>query len=140
MLWERSDFFVPELYDSRVKSSRVYRECQRNFLKNELRYKERECLRVEKLRENLQQVLKSTVSILDYNHLIHYSDKFNEKKMNSILATHKKKLYKLGYTDDIKLEPDKVLFNLASTVLSDVEKSALSKGLKFVLRPNKLSF
>ena len=85
--------------------------------------RERECLRVEKLRQNLEQVLKSTVSILDYNHLIHYSVKFNEKKMNSILATHKKKLYKLGYTDDIKLEPDKILFNLSSRVLSYGEKN-----------------
>ena len=36
------------VYDNRIKSSRVYRECQRNFLRNELQYKERECLRVDK--------------------------------------------------------------------------------------------
>ena len=60
--------------------------------------------------------------------------------MVSILATHKKKLRKLGFTEDGELEPDKVLFNLSSRVLTDVEKRVLSKGLKFVLPPKKLSF
>ena len=59
--------------------------------------------------------------------------------MDSILATHKKKLYELGYTDDIKIEPDKVLFHL-SRDLSDVEKSELRKGLKLSLEKYLLTF
>jgi len=46
----------------------------------------------------------------------------------------------LGFTEDGELEPDKVLFNLSSRVLTEVEKRVLSKGLKFVLPRKKLSF
>ena len=69
---------------------------KRNFLKNELQHKEKECLSVDKFRVNLQQVVcrMSSMSFLDYNHLLHYSDRFSEKKMVSILATHEKKLRK----------------------------------------------
>ena len=55
------------------------------------------------------------------------------------VATHKKKLRKLGYKEIEFLSPDEVIFNYSSRVLTPTEKSVLSKGLKFVLPPKKLS-
>ena len=37
------------------------------------------------------------------------------------------------------LSPDKVIFNFSSRVLTDIEKLVLSKRLKFVLPPRKMS-
>ena len=39
-----------------------------------------------------------------------------------------------------KHDPDKVIHNFSSYILSDIEKSILCKGLNFALPPRKLKF
>ena len=60
-------------------------------------------------------------------------------KISGIFSTPKKKLSNLGYKDNELLSPGKVIFNFSSRVLTDIEKLVLSKGLKFVLPPKKMS-
>ena len=59
-----------------------------------------------------------------------------------IFTVHKKKLYNLGYfeRDRDTNDPDQVIHNFSSYVLSDVEKSLLAKGLNFSIPPKKLNF
>ena len=54
-------------------------------------------------------------------------------------SVHLKKLGKLGYSIIKELEPGKVLFNYSPRVLTPIEESVLSKGLKFTIPPTKLS-
>ena len=52
----------------------------------------------------------------------------------------KYKLRDLGYVDDDNIPTDKVIFNFSDIILTDVEKKALSKGLKYNFPPRRLNF
>jgi hypothetical protein len=127
------------VYNERVKSSGAYRDSQKRFLKEEIHFKEKESKQMASRVLRLQKDLRGTTSFFDYTHLWNLIEKSTAGKISGVLAIQRKKLYKLGYTDEDKLSPDKVLFNLSSRVLNDTEKSLLSKGLKFVLPPKRLT-
>ena len=133
------NFLYFKMYDERVKSSNVYREAQKMFLQDEIRHKVKELSRLDSKRIKLKSDLRVTTSFFDYTHLTNLIEVSTTGKISGVLATHRKKLYRLGYTDEDKLSPDKVLFNLSSRVLTPTEKSLLSKGLKFVLPPKRLT-
>ena len=126
-------------YKPGLKSSRIYKATQKQFLQNEIKDKERELKQWDSTRKKLEQDLRHSVSFFDHIHLAHLADAASSGKVAGFITTHKKKLRKLGYKEPDFLSPDKVIFNYSSRVLTPIEKSVLSKGLKFVLPPKKLS-
>ena len=88
-----------------------------------------------------QYNLSNNISYLDWICLKCYVDKSIEKHKIQIQAIHKKKLSNLGANTSIApLDPNKVIFNLSSRILTTKEKNLLAYGLNFNLPIFKLDF
>ena len=92
--------------------------------------------------KTLKSELVRTLSLVDYTHVISLFSRSNDAILTKCQEVHKKKLYSLGYFERDKdaNDPEQVIHNFSSYVLSDDEKSLLSKGLNFALPPKKLNF
>ena len=65
----------------------------------------------------------------------------NDKKLKNQQNTHCKKLFNLGIeSSKTSHEPQKLIFNYPSHVLTESEKSLLCKGQNFAIPPNKFEY
>ena len=65
----------------------------------------------------------------------------NDKKLKNKQDINSKKLFKLGIdSSKTSYDPEKVIFNYSSHVLTESEKSLLCKGLHFAIPPDKLEY
>ena len=130
-----------KLYRKELRNTRLYRDFQKQVLKNEIETKRKLLKKNEVLLSNKLEDLKSSVSWLDSVHLVNFVNQTNNNNVHNIRAIHRRKLINLGFDCEFeKLEPDKLIFNLSSRVLTNAEKEALSFGLKFAFPPKKLDF
>ena len=92
--------------------------------------------------KKLKDELALTISLVDFTHIISIFGRSNDAVLSKCQQVHKNKLYALGYFEKDKEtnDPDQVIHNLSSYVLTDVEKSLLAKGLNFSLPPKKINF
>ena len=141
----RSQDLIPnflrfKLANRNLIHSRSYRSCQKELLQQEIRCKHR-ALNIAQRQLNLHlQQLKDTVSCLDFVHLSNFIVTRNCNSLSRVEYVQQRKLRNLGYVNDCSLSPDDVIFNYSSVQLTELEKSALSKGLKFVFPSRKLNF
>ena len=70
------------------------------------------------------------------------SDRKNSKKLNQHQRVQDQKIFRhcLGQKDSNSINPDDVVFNFSTRLISDKEKEILSKGLNFAIPPIKLNF
>ena len=134
------NFLRFKLYDRSLHHTRLYRNCQRQFLKKELVCKRRLLRNLEEKLSRLTTQLEGEVSWLDLNHLKCLIDRTNCVSIARVKFVQQNKLRNLGYVSDNGIQYEKVLFNYSNKVLSDVEKKVLSKGLKYVLSHCKPNF
>ena len=132
-------FKVP---NSALKNSKAYRDCQIKLLKQELTSKKSARRTVETQLKKLKDGLVRRMSLVDYTHIISLFLRSNDATLTKRQEVHKKKLYNLGYFERDKdaNDPEQVIHNFSSYVLSDDEKSLLAKGLNFSVPPKKLNF
>ena len=65
----------------------------------------------------------------------------NDNKLKNQQDIHAKKLFNLGIeSSKTSHDPQKVIFNYSSHVLTESEKSLLCKGLNFAIPPDKLEY
>ena len=87
----------------------------------------------------LKRKLRETLGIIDYTHICCLFLNKNDKKLKHQQDIHSKKLFDLGFENSqTSHDPDKVIFNYSSHVLTKSEKSLLCKGLNFVIPPKTL--
>ena len=134
------NFLKFKLANSNLQRSRSYRKCQRFFLSSEIKNKEKEFKAANKKYSELYTQLQSKVSWLDINHLSNIIERQNVKSISRVEFIQSSKLTKLGYNFHANLPLDAVIFNYSNRVLSDLEKSALSRGLKYAIQPTKPKF
>ena len=82
---------------------------------------------------------------MDFNHVCNIIISNNEKSILKCKYTDKKKLSDLipGYEANLTRflhDPNKVIFNFSSYVLTADEKSLLCKGLRFCIPPKKTEY
>ena len=128
--------------NSALKSTKAYRDCQLKLLKQELSNKKSARRTTNLQLQKLKNELVRTMSLVDYSHIISLFLKSNDANLAKCQDVHKKKLYNLGFfeRDRDANDPNQVIHNFSSYVLSDDEKSLLAKGLNFSLPPKKLQF
>lgn len=63
-----------------------------------------------KLPHKFQQLKQHITVNIDFNHITHTVNKFNQKKIESKLKQHQKKLWDLG-VNQMKIDPEKIIFN-----------------------------
>lgn len=129
-----------KVYDPNLQDSRLYRNCQRRFLHNELRTKNRSVKVCSTKLDTLWLTLKGQVSFLDFNHLRNFILTSTQKTINRVKFAQHRKLKGLGLPDSSALSPDSVIFNLSDRILSIHEKEVLSLGLKFAITLKKPNF
>ena len=136
------NFLKFKVTNNALKNSKAYKDCQLKLLKQELSNKR--SLRRTNNNEikRLKNELVRCLSLVDFTHIISLFTKSNDATLSKCKDVQMKKLYKLGYfeRDKEKNDPDQVIHNFSSYVLSDEEKSLLSKGLNFSIPPKKLNF
>ena len=93
------------------------------------------------VKSNLLRIL----NFLDFNHVCIIIISNNKKSILKCKYTHKKKLSDLisGYEVNLTRflhDPNKVIFNFSSHVLTEDEKSLLCKGPRFCIPPKKIEY
>ena len=133
-------FLQFKLYDRSLHQTRLYRNCQRQFLRRELKSKEH-LLKVSTSRlASLTSELRSVVTWIDYNHLASLVERTNCTTISRVKFVQDNKLRRLGYVNEDGIPYEKTLFNYSNRILSDIEKKVLSKGLQYVLSYCKPDF
>lgn len=124
-----------------LRNSKTYRVCQTRLLNEEISNKKSKIRQHKTEHENLKCLLHNTLSFIDYTHVCTMFLVSNDKIINKQRMIHNKKLQKLGFEYSCNShDPDKVIFNFSSHILSESEKSLLSKGLNFSIPPRKLNY
>ena len=85
----------------------------------------------------LKKKLREALGIIDYTHLCCSFLNKNDKKLKQVI--HSQNLCHLGFENfQTSHDPDKVIFNYSSHVLTKSEKSLLWKALDFTIPPKTL--
>ena len=124
---------------SRLRGSRVYMECQKKLLCDEIAFK---VVHLEKLNRDFKQLgddLKSVISYFDLTHVINLSTKCNISAIKKVEHIQNYKLLEL-IGEQLGHDPNDVIRNYSSYVLSEIEKNLLIKGLNYALPPKKLKY
>ncbi len=127
------------LANNRLRHSSSYPVCQLRLLDEEIRTKRSS---VRQLSNQLSEVLdafRNSVSFLDF---VHFSCKLSDsvgRCASQRQQIQTRKFDRLQQEDSrCRNDPDKVIFNFSSHILSPAQKKLLSRGLNFSLAPKKL--
>ncbi len=129
------------LANSHLRHSDAYFSAQRKFLLVEIKSKRSSIRVLENQLLCVSNQLRDSISGLDFIHtaskfastihkLIHRQQQIQHRKFNRLLKE------KAGTAND----PEKVIHNLSSHVLTLTQKKVLTKGLNFSLAPRKLHY
>ena len=137
---------IPKFLNFRVsnlhlKTSRAYHACQPKLLREEISFKRSRIKTLENDFNTRKRKLRGMLGIIDYTHVCCLFLNKNDKKLKNQQDIHSKKLFNLGIeSSKMSHDPQKVIFNYSSHVLTESEKSLLCKGLNFAIPPDKLEY
>ena len=121
-----------------LRGSKVHNECQMRLLKQEVQNKKNKLSLLKKKLNHLKSEVRNTLSWIDFVHVSHLFLKHNDKVLTKTRLTQEKKLINLGLrTASETNDPEKVIFNFSSVVLTPSQKSLLAKGLNLSIPPKK---
>ena len=108
---------------------RTYQHCQLSLLHEKIRQKKSNIRVLLKEFEFLHSTLQTEISFIDFAYIRSlFLGTIQQKKFNNLLKDKKP-----------QHNPEKIIFNYSSFVLSEAEKSLLQKGLNLTIRPKKLN-
>ena len=134
-------FLQFKLANRRLKHSSENIRSKRRFLDVEIRSKNRRIKYLTEFVNTLKHQFKSQVRSIDYGYYLSIIRSSVDKDAEIWYAKHQRKFTSLRVTfrlDAGLLNPDDVIVNQSDYSLLEVEKLALSNGLKFSLLPQKL--
>ena len=137
---------IPNFLNFRVsnlhlKTSHAYYSCQMKLLREEISVKKSKVKTFEKNFIVLKRKLRETLGIIDYTHICCLFLNKNDRKLKHQQDINSKKLFDIGFENSqTSHDPDKVIFNYSSHVLTESEKSLLCKGLNFAIPPTTLEY
>ena len=125
-----------KLANSRLRSSMMYTKCGRRLLSVELPQKKKHQQKLQEKHLAFLQNLRFRFSWFYFNHLIAFASVSNVKSLRHTEAVQSRKLetLKREYLATW-MDPDKVIFDYSNYALNEIEKTVLSRGLKFSFRP-----
>ena len=120
-----------------MKLSDVYKQCQICLLKEEISNKKSIIRQRQSELVLLKNHLKANMNVIDYARICSIFLISNDE-----ILTKQKDIQDCKIIELIKgkgIDPENVIFNFSSYVVSDNDKSLLSKGLNFSLRNKKVA-
>ena len=134
------NFLNFHLANRSLRFSLTYVHCQSNLLLEEIRLKKSNVRVLRKEFDNLRSSLQQQINSIDYAHICSKFLKINDLKLKSNSVVQQKKFCNLLKEKRSTQNPEKVIFNFSKYVLSDCEKSLLTKGLNFSIPCKKLDY
>ena len=137
---------IPKFLNFRVSNIHLKTSCacyssQMKLLREEISVKKSKVKIFEKDFIMLERKLRETLGIIDYTHLGCLFLNKSDRKLKHQQVIHCKKLFDLGFENSqTSHDPDKVIFNYSSHVLTESEKRLLCKGLNFTVPPKTLEY
>ena len=119
-----------------MKPSEAYKQCEISLLREEISNKKSVIRQKHSELVLPKNHLKASMNVIDYAHICSIFLISNDKVVTKQKDIQDRKIIGLIKGKGKGIDPEKVIFNFSSYVLSDNEKSLLSKGLNFSL-PNK---
>ena len=115
------------------------------MLLEEIRIKKKNLKTLLRELSAVKEELLRSISFLDVNHVFNLIVSSNEKSIFKCRHVQQKKVRNLipSYEPETSLDshdPEKVISNFSSHILSDSEKSLLCKGLRFALPAKKINY
>ena len=114
-----------------LRFSLTYEHFQSNLLLEEIRLKKSNVRVLKKEFDNLRSSLQQQINSIDFADVCSKFLKINDLKLKSNSVVQQKKFYNVLKEKRSTQNPEKVIFSSSKYVLSDCEKSLLSKGLNF---------
>ncbi len=132
-------FLKFRLANARLRRSDAYSACQRRFLLEEIHAKRSSIRILSGQMSTALQSLSLNVSTFDFVHLSSKLAESNRKSLSRQRSIQERKFEALQREQSyISNDPDKVIHNFSSHVLTDLQRKLLCKGLNFSLPPKKL--
>ena len=119
-------FLSFRLANMSLRFSLTYAHCQSNLLLEEIRLKKSNVRVLKKEFDNLRSSLQQQINSIDFAHICSKFLKINDLKLKSNSVVQQKTFCNI--------------FNFSKYVLSDCEKSLLTKGLNFSIPCKKLDY
>ena len=111
------------------------------LLREEISVKKSKVKTFEKDLIVLKRKLREALGIIDYTHICCLFLNKNDRRLKHQQVILSKKLFDLGFENSqTSHDPDEVIFNYSSHVLTESEKSLLCKGLKFAIPSKTLEY
>lgn len=132
-------FCVFKTANRNLQNSETYKQCQQKLLLEEIKIKMKRKKSLDAEYTQKEKELAGILRYLDYVHITNLSSKGNIASINKIEVIQNKKLLEL-ISHKKGHDPDQVIYNYSSHILTEHEKTLLAKGLNFALPPKKLKF
>ena len=134
-------FKVP---NRQLQFSNTYNICVKRLLNQEISNKRKLVRTAKQNLTSMKDVLHREMCFIDFVHVTTIFLVSKDKAISKIQKTHGKKLHNLflnNYYDNsiTSYDVDQVIFNFSSHVLTNHEKSLLSKGLNFAISPKDIN-
>ena len=128
-------------YKKKIYCTTLYKECLVNLLDYEIIDKQRDHQRIQNDFNIAEDDLRQSISRLDMKCIFLRNTNNNRKYKQTVERVHQQKLHKLGANLQLNsLDPNIVVHNLSSYMLSKREKYLLSFGLDFCLPRFNINF
>ena len=117
-----------------LRDSSAYRQCQQKLLKQEIINKKG---RVRLVKKDLSSV---KLKWIDFLHVCNLFLVGNDRTISKHQNIQDKKFCKLSNSvvGDVSHDPEQVIHNFSTHILTEAEKSVLCRGLQFALPPKTL--
>ncbi|XP_057298506.1 uncharacterized protein LOC130629365 [Hydractinia symbiolongicarpus] len=134
-------FLQFKLSNKDLRSSDAYRQCQNRLLNEEIYIKKSTIRTLENQFNVHRNSLRASLSYLDFTHITCLFLARNDRILAANDETQKKKLFNLGLQSvPTKHDPDRVIHNFSSHILSEADKSLLARGLNYAIPPSKVEY
>ena len=119
-----------------LRQAQTYQTCKKWFLLKEIRIRKKNLKTLVRELSAVKEELLRSVSFLDVNHVFNLIVSSNKKSILKCRQVQQKRLRNLipGYKPETSLDshdPEKVISNFSSHILSHSERSLLCKGPRF---------
>ena len=130
-----------KLYKRSLTSSSFYKSRQTKLLSYEINSKKKLISSLKVECDDIKCQIRNKVSFLDHILITRKLDETIDVLVRKTKSAHNKKLGDLGVNNDLApVDPQKVVFNYSSRVITNKQKTLLAYGLDFNLPVYRINF